>query len=77
VSTRVEDAAALILVIAFPIFLDRTDLGWGQNWRGRIEEALDTVTLLGSSPPGCSGARRAARRSTGSSAASRSSAGRT
>ena len=30
----------------FPIFQDRNDIGWGQNWRQRIEETLDEVTLL-------------------------------
>jgi parallel beta-helix repeat protein len=30
----------------FPIFQDRNDIDWGQNWRARIEEALDEVTLL-------------------------------
>lgn len=31
---------------AFPIFQDRNDIAWGQNWRQRIEETLDEVTLL-------------------------------
>lgn len=30
----------------FPIFQDRTDIAWGQNWRQRINETLDAVTLL-------------------------------
>lgn len=30
----------------FPIFQDRSDIAWGQNWRTRIDETLDTVTLL-------------------------------
>lgn len=30
----------------FPIFQDRNDVAWGQNWRARIEEALDRATLL-------------------------------
>jgi len=29
----------------FPIFQDR-DIAWGQNWQQRIDQALDTVTLL-------------------------------
>jgi TIR domain/WD domain, G-beta repeat len=29
----------------FPIFQDR-DIAWGQNWQHRIDQALDTVTLL-------------------------------
>ncbi|UOY01522.1 toll/interleukin-1 receptor domain-containing protein [Blastococcus sp. PRF04-17] len=30
----------------FPIFQDRNDIAWGQNWRSRIEETLDSTTLL-------------------------------
>jgi TIR domain len=30
----------------FLIFQDRADIAWGQNWRQRIGQALDTVTLL-------------------------------
>jgi hypothetical protein len=30
----------------FPIFQDRTDIAWGQNWQTRIDESLDAVTLL-------------------------------
>jgi parallel beta-helix repeat protein len=30
----------------FVIFQDRNDIAWGQNWQQRINEALDTVTLL-------------------------------
>lgn len=30
----------------FAIFQDRSDIAWGQNWQQRIDEALDTVTLL-------------------------------
>ena len=30
----------------FPIFQDRNDIAWGQNWQQRIDEALDAVTLL-------------------------------
>lgn len=30
----------------FPIFQDRNDIAWGQNWQQRIEETLDEVTLL-------------------------------
>ncbi len=32
--------------VDFPIFQDRDDIAWGQNWRSRIEEGLDTVTFL-------------------------------
>jgi hypothetical protein len=30
----------------FPIFQDKTDIEWGENWRKRIEESLDEVTFL-------------------------------
>lgn len=30
----------------FLIFQDRKDIAWGQNWKARIDEALDAVTLL-------------------------------
>jgi F-box protein 11 len=30
----------------FPIFQDRNDIEWGQNWKERIEESLDEVTFL-------------------------------
>jgi TIR domain len=30
----------------FPIFQDRNDIAWGQNWQARIDETLDEVTLL-------------------------------
>jgi len=30
----------------FLIFQDRADIEWGQNWQHRIDQALDTVTLL-------------------------------
>jgi len=30
----------------FPIFQDRNDIQWGQNWEERIEKSLDAVTFL-------------------------------
>jgi parallel beta-helix repeat protein len=30
----------------FPIFQDRDDIAWGQNWQQRIDQTLDAVTLL-------------------------------
>ena len=30
----------------FPIFVDRKDLKWGQEWKARIEQSLDCVTFL-------------------------------
>ena len=31
---------------AFPIFQDRNDIQWGENWKQRIEESIDGVTFL-------------------------------
>lgn len=31
---------------AFEIFQDRKDIAWGQQWKQRIEESLDSVTFL-------------------------------
>jgi parallel beta-helix repeat protein len=30
----------------FPIFQDRDDIKWGQNWRERIDDSVDQVTFL-------------------------------
>lgn len=30
----------------FPIFQDRADVAWGENWQQRIDDTLDEVTLL-------------------------------
>jgi F-box protein 11 len=30
----------------FPIFIDRKDLKWGQEWKSRIDKSLDGVTFL-------------------------------
>ncbi|MEA3324130.1 MAG: TIR domain-containing protein [Euryarchaeota archaeon] len=30
----------------FPIFQDRKDILWGQNWKKRIEESIDEVTFI-------------------------------
>jgi hypothetical protein len=30
----------------FPIFQDRNDIQWGENWESRIEDALDSSTFL-------------------------------
>lgn len=32
--------------IPFPIFQDRNDIQWGQNWKERIEDSLNGVTFL-------------------------------
>ena len=30
----------------FPIFQDRKDIAWGQQWQERLDESLDEVTFL-------------------------------
>jgi F-box protein 11 len=58
----------------FPIFQDRNDIAWGQNWQQRIEETLDEVTLLlVIVTPGLFHSRRAATRWRGSASGSGSS----
>jgi parallel beta-helix repeat protein len=32
--------------LEFPIFQDRKDIAWGQQWRERVNESLDAVTFL-------------------------------
>jgi hypothetical protein len=29
----------------FPIFQDRNDIKWGQNWKQRLDDSLDAVTF--------------------------------
>jgi F-box protein 11 len=41
-----QDEVGMQIGDDFRIFLDRTDIGWGDNWRERIETSLDSVTLL-------------------------------
>jgi hypothetical protein len=31
---------------SFPIFQDREDIGWGQQWQERIDESIDSITFL-------------------------------
>lgn len=44
--TRLSAEVRMQIGSEFPIFQDRNDIAWGQNWRDRIEETLDAVTLL-------------------------------
>ena len=30
----------------FPIFRDKKDIRWGQNWKARVEQSIDTATFL-------------------------------
>lgn len=43
---RLEQEVRMQIGEAFPIFQDRNDIHWGQNWRDRIEGSLDEVTFL-------------------------------
>lgn len=43
---RLSDQVQMQLGYEFPIFQDRKDIQWGQNWRQRIEDSLDEVTFL-------------------------------
>lgn len=44
--TRLATEVRLHLGREFPIFQDREDLEWGEEWRSRIEGALSEVTFL-------------------------------
>ncbi|HKG15562.1 MAG TPA: right-handed parallel beta-helix repeat-containing protein [Pyrinomonadaceae bacterium] len=43
---RLSDEVQMQVGIEFPIFQDRKDIQWGDNWRERIEGSLDAVTFL-------------------------------
>jgi len=43
---RLSDEVRVQTGEEFPIFQDRKDILWGQNWKERIEESLDEVTFL-------------------------------
>ena len=43
---RLSDEVRIQTGTDFPIFQDREDIAWGQNWQARIDDALDAVTLL-------------------------------
>ena len=43
---RLSDEVRVQTGAEFPIFQDRKDIQWGQNWKERIEESLDAVTFL-------------------------------
>jgi len=43
---RLGDEVGAQLGADFQIFQDRFNIGWGQQWRERIEESLDAVTFL-------------------------------
>ena len=43
---RLEGELQVLTGEAFPIFQDWQDIGWGQDWRRRLAEALDEVVFL-------------------------------
>ncbi len=43
---RLSGEVAAQLGGPFPIFQDREDIAWGQQWKKRIDESLDSVTFL-------------------------------
>lgn len=43
---RLEDEIRMQLGEYFTLFQDRNDIQWGQNWKTRIENAIDAVTFL-------------------------------
>ena len=43
---RLSDAVKEVRGEEFPIFQDRDAITWGENWKRRIYDALDTATLL-------------------------------
>jgi parallel beta-helix repeat protein len=43
---RLQDEIRMQLGEPFLIFQDRNDIQWGQNWKTRIDDAIDAVTFL-------------------------------
>lgn len=43
---RLSDEVQMQIGTEFPIFQDRKDIHWGQNWKERIENSLDETTFL-------------------------------
>src|SRR3954470_3409040 len=43
---RLEDEVRMVVGVEFPIFQDRKDIRWGQNWKTRLQESIDEVTFL-------------------------------
>src|SRR6185437_15014145 len=43
---RLEGELRVHLGHAFPIFQDRNDIKWGQNWKERIDTSIFNVTFL-------------------------------
>lgn len=43
---RLSDEVQMLIGTEFPIFQDRKDIQWGQNWSERLEDSLDETTFL-------------------------------
>lgn len=43
---RLEESIRFVTGADFPIFQDRKDIGWGENWERRITESLNGTLLL-------------------------------
>ncbi|PWV97690.1 cobaltochelatase CobT subunit [Hoeflea marina] len=44
--TRLEGEVRIQTGFPFPIFQDRNDIDWGERWRERIKEAIDSISFL-------------------------------
>ncbi len=44
--TRLEGEVRIQTGRPFPIFQDRNDINWGERWRERIKEAIDSISFL-------------------------------
>ena len=43
---RLSGEVQLLLGEEFPIFQDRENIEWGESWKGRIDDSLDSTTFL-------------------------------
>jgi cobaltochelatase CobT len=43
---RLSGEVQLLLGEEFPIFQDREDIEWGELWKGRINDSLNSTTFL-------------------------------
>lgn len=43
---RLSDEVQMLIGTEFPIFQDRKDIQWGQNWSERLEDSIDETTFL-------------------------------
>ena len=43
---RLSDEVQMLIGTEFPIFQDRKDIQWGQNWSDRLDDSIDETTFL-------------------------------